>query len=67
MSVNEVLNKAMDLSPQDRYLVIETLVNSLDELDKDIEKLWIEESEKRLKSYENGTLKTVSFEEVFDK
>ena len=67
MSANEIIQQAIDLTPQERYLVIESLVQSLNEPDKNIETLWIEESQKRLKAYNNGTLKTVSFEEVFEK
>lgn len=67
MGVNEVINQAMELKPQERYLIIEQLIQSLNQPDKEIEKLWIEESEKRLAAYEKGDLKTVSFEEVFNK
>lgn len=67
MSANEIIQQAIDLTPQERYLVIESLVQSLNEPDKNIETLWIEESQKRLKAYNKGTLKTVSFEEVFEK
>ena len=67
MSANEIIKQAIDLKPQERYLIIESLVQSLNEPDKDIEKLWIEESQKRLNSYDSSTLKTVSFEDVFGK
>ena len=67
MSANEIIQQAIDLTPQERYLVIESLVQSLNEPDKNTETLWIEESQKRLKAYNKGTLKTVSFEEVFEK
>lgn len=67
MGVNEVISQAMELKPQERYLIIEQLIQSLNQPDKEIEKLWIEESEKRLAAYEKGDLKTVSFEEVFNK
>jgi len=67
MSANEIIQQAIDLTPQERYLVIESLVQSLNEPDKNIESLWIEESQKRLQEYNEGTLKTVSFEEVFGK
>jgi len=65
MSANEIIKQAIDLKPQERYLIIESLVQSLNEPDKDIEKLWIEESQNRLTAYDNGKLETVSFNEVF--
>ncbi len=67
MSANEIIQQAIDLKPQERYLVIESLVQSLNEPDQEIENLWIEESQKRLNLYNDGVLKTVSFEEVFEK
>lgn len=66
MGTNEIIQEAINLKPQEKYLIIESLVLSLNELDKDIEKIWIGESQKRLDEYKNGNLKTLSFEEVFN-
>jgi hypothetical protein len=66
MGTNEIIQEAINLKPQEKYLIIESLVLSLNEPDKDIEKLWIEESQKRLEKYKNGNLETLSFEEVFN-
>ena len=67
MGTNEIIQEAINLKPQEKYLIIESLILSLNVLDKDIEKIWIEESQKRLDEYKNGNLKTLSFEEVFNK
>ncbi len=40
-------------------------MKSLDVPDPEIEKIWAEEAEKRLKAYKAGKLKTVSFEDMF--
>ena len=66
MGTNEIIQEALNLKPQEKYLIIESLVLSLNEPDKDIEKIWIEESQKRLEEYKKGNLKTLSFEEVFN-
>ena len=66
MGTNEIIQEAINLKPQEKYLIIESLILSLNEQDKDIEKIWIEESQKRLDEYKNGNLKTLSFEEVFN-
>lgn len=66
MGTNEIIQEAINLKPQEKYLIIESLILSLNEPDKDIEKIWIEESEKRLDEYKKGNLKTLSFEEVFN-
>jgi hypothetical protein len=65
MGTNEIIQEAINLKPQEKYLIIESLILSLNEPDKDIEKIWIEESQKRLDEYKKGNLKTLSFEEVF--
>ena len=67
MSVNEFLEKAHELKPAEKYLVIESLIQDLSHIDKEIENAWIEETERRLKLYDEGKLETVSVEEVFGK
>ena len=66
MGTNEIIQEAINLKPQEKYLIIESLILSLNVPDKDIEKIWIEESQKRLEEYKEGNLKTLSFEEVFN-
>ncbi len=67
MGVNDILKETANLKPAEKYIIIENLIQELNQIDKNIEKAWIEESEKRLKLYENGELETVSYEEVFNK
>ena len=65
MSLNEIISEALVLKPQERYLIIENLVKSLNQPNTEIDKLWIEESMKRVQAIKKGTLKTVSYEDVF--
>jgi len=65
MSVNEIINLTNDLNEKEKYILIENLILNLNKIDKTIEKQWINESEKRLESYENGKLQTLSFKDVF--
>lgn len=65
MGISEIITEAMRLKPQERYMVIEELVRSLDEPDTKIDSIWLEESAKRLAAYQNGSVKTVSYEVVF--
>ena len=67
MSINEIIDEALALKPQERYMIIEKLNDSLSVPNPEVEKAWIEESKRRLEAYKNGTLKTVSYEEVFGK
>jgi putative addiction module component (TIGR02574 family) len=65
MSINEIINEALSLKPQERYMIIENLVKSLSQPNTEIDQLWIEESTKRVEAIKKGTLKTVSYEDVF--
>jgi serine/threonine protein kinase len=65
MSINEIINEALALKPQERYMIIENLVKSLNQPNTEIDKLWVEESKKRVEAIRNGSLKTVSYGDVF--
>jgi putative addiction module component (TIGR02574 family) len=60
-----LLEKVLQLKPQERFIVIEGLLMSLDEPNKEIDDIWAIESEKRLAAYRQGKLKGVTFEEIF--
>ena len=64
-SSKELLEKAMKLKPQERYSLIEGLIQSLDEPNKEIDAIWAEEAEKRLKAYRTGKWKGIPYKEVF--
>ncbi len=53
----QILEKALNLKPQDKLGIIEGLLHSLDEPDKGIDEIWAIEAEKRLKAYREGRLK----------
>ena len=65
MSVNEILNLTKQLNNKEKYLLIDNLILNLHNINEEIENLWIDESQKRLNSYDKGELETVSFNEVF--
>ena len=66
MSVDSVLiEKALELKPQDKILLIEALVTSLDKPDPAISKIWVQEAEARLKAYREGKTKGIPAEEIF--
>ena len=65
MGSKEILENALKLKPKDRFFIIEGLLQSLDEPDKEIAEIWAEEAEKRLKAYREGKLKAVPMEDIF--
>jgi len=66
MSNVQILEEALRLKPQEKFMIIETLLQSLDQPDNKIDDLWANEAEKRLQNYRNQIVKTFSFSEVFD-
>lgn len=65
VSGKEILEQALKLRPEERFLVIEGLIKSLDEPDKELDAIWAEEAEKRLMAYREGKLKSIPMEEIF--
>lgn len=55
----------MALKAEERFMIVEGLLKSLDEPDRKIDEIWAEEAEKRLKAYRDGKLKGIPMEEVF--
>lgn len=65
MSNKEILEQAMALKPEERLMIVEGLLKSLDEPDQKIDEIWAEEAEARLKAYREGRLESIPIEEVF--
>lgn len=62
--MEELIQKALELKPQDKILLIEALVESLDKPDKRIEEIWLIEAQARLNAHRKGKTKGVAAEEV---
>jgi putative addiction module component (TIGR02574 family) len=65
MSNKEIIESALKLSPPEKLLIVESILRSLDEPDKEIENIWIEEAEKRLQAYRDGKLEGIPMEDIF--
>ena len=65
MSGKEILEQAMLLDPEERFMLVDSILKSLDEHEQRIDQIWTEESEKRLKAYREGRLEGIPMEEVF--
>jgi putative addiction module component (TIGR02574 family) len=64
----EIFQRALSLSPEERAELIERLVSSLDASSRGkIDELWAKEAESRLEAYEQGKIKTIPANEVFEK
>ncbi|MBT5230189.1 MAG: addiction module protein [Methylococcales bacterium] len=65
MNSKAILDEAMSLNPEERFKIVESLIESLDEPDKEIDAIWAEEADKRLQAYRSGELEGIPMNEVF--
>lgn len=65
MKTKEILEHALHLKPADKFSIIEGLLMSLDEPDKELDKIWAGEAQKRLQAYREGNLEGIPMEDVF--
>ena len=66
MNSEKLLKEALTLKPQERFLIVEALLKSLDKPDEEIEAIWNDEIEKRSRALDGGKLKTIPFDKIFD-
>jgi len=64
MRSEEIIKMALSLKSQERFLIIESLLESLDKPDPELDKIWTEEAQKRLKAYRSGKIEGYSLEDV---
>jgi putative addiction module component (TIGR02574 family) len=55
----------MRLKPAERFEVAEELLRSVEEVDPEIDRLWLEEAERRLAAYRAGKVKGIPAEDIF--
>ena len=65
MGSKEILSQAIALKPEERFMIVEGLLKSLDEPDRKLDEIWAEEAEKRLIAYREGKLEGIPMEEIF--
>jgi len=65
VSSKEILDQALHLKPEEKFMIIEGLIKSLDEPDKELDEIWAEEAEKRLEAYREGRLEGIPMEDIF--
>ena len=66
--LEEIISEAMELGLQERAQLAGTLLASLDEpSESEVERLWLQEAERRLQEYREGKVKGIPAEEVFNR
>jgi len=62
-----VFKDALSLKPSEKAQLIDKLISTLDESDKEIDELWAKEAENRIDAYDQGKIKAISLEKVLQK
>lgn len=65
--MKEIIQEAASLPIEERALVVDSLLKTLNPPDADIEKEWIKAAKKRLAELRSGHMKAVPGDEVFSK
>lgn len=66
--LEEIINVAKDLSLEERAELAGTLLFSLDEpSESEVDRLWLQEAERRLQEFREGKVKGIPAEEVFNR
>ena len=64
---DELFAEAVSLPVDVRTQLVDTLLRSLNPMQKEIDKMWADEAEKRVEEIRSGKVKTIPGEEVFNK
>ena len=67
MNVKDVIDEATSLPVEERALIVDSLLRSLNSPDKVIDKEWTEVARRRLNEIRSGTAKYISGDAVFEK
>jgi putative addiction module component (TIGR02574 family) len=64
LGTRELLEQALKLDPTERLELIDEVLHSLDRPDPTIDRVWIEEAERRLAAYRAGKVRGIPAEDV---
>jgi putative addiction module component (TIGR02574 family) len=65
MGRREIIELAMQLQPAERFEVAEELLRSVEDLDPEIDRCWLEEFERRLAAHRAGKVNGIPAEDIF--
>lgn len=65
MGAQELLEQALKLTPDERFALADQVLHSLDRPDPAIDRIWLDEAERRLDAYRMGKVKGIPAEDLF--
>ena len=67
MNTKDLIKEAMSLPVEDRLIVVDSLLKSLNTPETEIDKKWAEVAKHRLRELRSGEVKSIPGDEVFKK
>ena len=67
MNTKQLIDQAVSLPVEERALVVDSLLRSLNQPESEIEKKWANEAQRRLTELRSGSVNAIPGEEVFGK
>lgn len=67
MNTKQLIDEAVSLPVEERALVVDSLLRSLNQPESEIDKQWAKEAKRRLDELRSGRVEAISGEEVFKK
>ena len=67
MNTKELINEVVSLPVEERTLVVDSLLRSLNQPESEVDKKWASLAQKRLIEMRNGSVKSIPGDEVFKK
>jgi len=67
MNTKKLIDEAVSLPVEERALIVDSLLRSLNPPESEIDKKWIAVAKRRLAEMRSGTVKTIPGEKVFEK
>ncbi|MFW5712539.1 MAG: addiction module protein [Spirochaetota bacterium] len=65
IEARELAAQALKLKPEERIVLVESIIASIQKPDAKIDEIWAKEAGKRLEAYRNGRLQGIPMEEMF--
>ena len=65
MKVKDLIAEAISLPVEERTVLVDSLLRSLNAPEKDVEREWVAEAQRRLEEVRSGAARTIHGDEVF--